>query len=136
MVLVRRIRATPVRTGAATWKFISTLVDGGAGQQRPYLDRAANVAAMLISEEHTAGSPILLTGCGPRVRIYTIHGGRAVDGHFANELPVHLNRTSDWTISLPGCGADLSLAIQGLRNIDHVVVYDCDTLRDAKMECP
>lgn len=124
-VICRRIRAAPVRTSTATWHAISQLLDGGTGKLQPCLKRATNVAAMLISEEHTHRDPIILTGCGPRVRVYTLHGDAAIDGHSANELPLALTCSSAWTISLPASGTDLKLALEGVTDVDHVSTYDC-----------
>lgn len=130
-VVSRRIRAIPVRTSTETWRVVSQLLDGGSGALQPNLNQAANVAAMLISEEYTHKNPIILTGCGPRVRVYTLHAESAILGHSANELPLALNHGADWIVSLPGCGTDLALALDGLTGVDHVSAYDCATRSSA-----
>lgn len=128
--LARRIRVVPVRTSTETWRVISQLLDGGTGALQPYLNQATNVATMLISEEYTHKNPIFLTGCGSRVRIYTLHAESAIHGHSANELPLALNHGSDWIVSLLGRNADFALA-DGLTGVDHLSVYDCATRSNA-----
>lgn len=123
-VVARRIRATPVRTTADTWTLISELITAVDGSMRRDLDRAGNIAAMLIAEEHTRANPILLTDCGPQVRIYTLHGMDAIDGANVNEQALQITPTDGWNLALPAAGADFDLAAAAVADIDHVTVYE------------
>lgn len=130
-VVARRIRATPVRTTADAWTLISELVAAADESMRSDLDSAGNTAAMLIGEEHTKANPIVLTGCGPQVRIYTLHGMDAIDGANVNEQALQIDSTGEWNLSLPAAGADLELAAAAVSAIDHVTVYEPTTQTEA-----
>ncbi len=123
----RRIAATPVRTTTETWSVIVNLLTADNDGLRLHLDRVGNVAAMLIGEEHTKADPVIVTGCGPQVRIYTLHGDAAVDGASINEQYLMIDATPDWQIALPAGGSDFPLAKTMAAGIDHVVVYDPST---------
>ncbi len=131
-VVARRIRSTPVRTTADTWTLITALVAAVDVSMRLDLDKAGNIAAMLIAEEHTRANPILLTGCGPQVRIYTLHGMDAIDGVNVNEQALQISPTDGWNLSLPAAGADFDLAAAAVADIDHVTVYETTTPTGAK----
>ena len=120
----RRVRAIPVRTSTQAWEKIVELLASADVTIRPHLEEAANVASMLITEEHTAIDPIILTGCGPQVRVYTLHGTKAIDGANENEQPLTLTATDAWRVSLPATGDDLELARASITDNVHVEVYD------------
>lgn len=121
--IARRIAAPPVRTSAETWAFVVDLIAAANNDMRSVLENAGNAASMLIAEEHTAADPIVLSGCGSQVRIYTLHGTTAIDGTNANESSLTITPTSDWRISLPATGVDFDIAAAALAAIDHVDVY-------------
>ena len=121
--IARRIAATPVRTSAETWAFVVDLIAAADDDMRRILEDAGNAASMLIGEEHTSADPIVLSGCGPQVRIYTLHGSTAIDGTNANEAALTITPTSDWELSLPATGPDYDLAAAAVAAIDHVDVY-------------
>jgi len=122
--VVRRVRSVPIRNASETWAFIIDLLAPPDDAMRTELEIAGNVAAMLISEEHSAEAPILLSGCGPQVRVYTIHGDGAVDGGSANEMALTLTPSESWALRLPATGPDLALAEAAFDNLDHVTIYD------------
>lgn len=123
-VIARRIRANPVRTTGDTWELISNLVCAHDESKRTHLDEVGNVAAMLIAEEHAQSNPIIVSGCGPQVRIYTLHGDAAIDGTEAKEDELLLTTSDNWEVSLPANGDDFEFAFCALSNSDHVNVYD------------
>ena len=123
-VIARRIRANPVRTSGETWQFISDLICAHDDSMRIQLNKAANVAAMLIGEEYTRFNPINVSGCGPHVRIYTLHGEAAIDDGDAKEDVLHLAATDDWKISLPAEGDDFDIASRALSDFNRITVYD------------
>lgn len=121
--IARRIAATPVRTASDTWQVITDLVSGAGGDIATGLSQVADVASMLIAEEHTAVSPIVLSGCGPQVRIYTVHGTDAIDSSQLNEQALMIIASDDWHLNLPASGPDHVLALASL-NVANIDVYD------------
>lgn len=107
----RRIPATPVHTGSDTWAIIRDLIAGDNDTARTEIEAATSVASMLIVEEHTRDDPIIVSGVGPQVRLYTLHGDDAIDADGEAVLPLaHDPIDGDWQLSLPASGADLELA--------------------------
>jgi hypothetical protein len=63
---------------------------------------ATNAAAILIADEVTATTPVVLIGAGPRVHLYTVHGQDATSGHNVNEAAIpNLVFSGDWMLYLP-----------------------------------
>ena len=122
--VARRIAATPIRTTTETWSVIVNLLAANDDDLRRHLDRVGNIAAMLIGEEHTKTDPVIVTGGGPQVRIYTLHGDAAIDDTNINEQYLTIDATPDWEIALPASGSDFTLAKAMVAGIDHVIVYD------------
>lgn len=125
-VIARRVRAIPVRSSRDTWACIVDIVARDDLDMREDLERAADVAAMLIAEEHTTSAPMILSGCEPQVRVYTVHGQAAIDDFNTNENPAPINPTDDWEMSLPASGVDLALAEAAVEAFAHIVVRDHD----------
>lgn len=123
-VIARRVCANPVRTTGDTWEFITKLICAADDSKRTPLDEVANLAAMLIGEEHARSNPIIVSGCGPHVRIYTLHGEAAVDGADAKEDTLLLTASEQWEVSLPASGDDYEFASVALSDISHISVYD------------
>ena len=121
--VARRVRSAPVRSATETWKLITELLTASDGTLQATLQEIGNVASMLIAEEHARVNPILLSGCGPQVRIYTLHGAAAIDGANLNEQPLTITVTDTWQLLLPATGVDLQLARSALPNTDHVDAY-------------
>jgi hypothetical protein len=122
--VARHIRATPVRTSTETWSLILDLVTEAEDDIRAELKEAGNAASMLIAEEHTKADPIILSGCGPQVRIYTLHGTVAIDGANANEQALTINPTDEWQLYLPASGTDYAVATAAVATSDHIDTYD------------
>jgi hypothetical protein len=107
-VVPRRVPAIPVRTSTQTWTRIVALLTAPEHAARDTLTAISNTAAMLISEEYTADSPIVvLPMAGPRVRIYTVHGTAAIDADDEDVPPLASWPMVEpgWRLSLP-CGID------------------------------
>lgn len=142
--IARRVRSTPVRTATETWALIVDLITAGDNTIRGPLAAVGDVAAMLISEEHSANDPIILSGCGPQIRIYTLHGHAAIDEASANEAPLTITAGDAWQLTFPatGAGADLDLATTALTNVAHVGMYDpsaadlADSARSTNINAP
>jgi hypothetical protein len=124
--IARRVRSTPVRTATETWAVIVDLLSSNDTVMRGDLHAVGDVAAMLICEEYPCDHPILLSGCGPQIRIYTLHGSAAIEGDLANESPLTITTGAAWRLSLPAHGADLRLAAPYLPDTGHVITYDPD----------
>ena len=123
-VIARRVRATPFRTAGDAWAFISDLIADSHPTARPYLKAAGNAGAMVISEEHTQHNPIRLSGCGPQVRFYTLHGFRAIDGESMSEQSLIITPSDAWELALPAAGPDFDLVSSALNGIPHLCTYD------------
>ena len=128
--IARRIAATPVRTASDTWQVITDLVSGAGGDIATGVSHAADVASMLIAEEHTASNPLVLSGCGPQVRIYTVHGTDAIEGSQINEQALMIIASDDWHLNLPASGPDYVLALASLSNVANIDVYDPNDTTD------
>lgn len=132
--VARRIKATPVRTASETWALMVELISAADDSIRTDLETAGNAAAMLIAEEHTQADPIILSGCGPQVRLYTLHASAAMDGAAANEQPLALNTPADdWKLALPATGVDFDIAQTAVEGNAHVCIYNPtqDSTREA-----
>lgn len=116
----RKFASVPARTGSDTWRAIADVFS--SNNERPHFDAALNAAAILIADEVTTTAPIVITGAGPRIHLYTIHGEDAVSGHNINESPVpNLVFSEDWTIYLPKHPDDSEL-IATLIDDPHIVI--------------
>jgi len=105
----RRVAAIPVRTSTGTWDAICNLLAQPGTTGRVELESIKSLAGVLIAEEYTSAAPIVVTGAGPRVRVYTVHGDDAVDAE-DEELPLTWWPCdgSNWEMSLPCAEADMA----------------------------
>lgn len=121
-VHARRIASVPRRGPIDTWRAICDLI-GAEGDARAELDGIAGIAAALIAEEYTRDDPITVSGTGPQVRIYTLHGDQAIEAETAEELPLsHAPTTGSWALSLPCADDDLVEAEAAVAAAPHVEV--------------
>lgn len=129
-VIARRIPSVPRRTPGATWNILCELFASAGSTARKELDCAQSIASMLIAEECLADSPAILTGLGPQVRFYTLHGNEAIEGE--DPPPLSLEPAEgDWRLCLPAKGDDLALAEEVLLRFEHITVYDVEEPRRA-----
>jgi hypothetical protein len=105
-VVARTFCSIPKRSALETWTAIVALLVPEAGSAaRLELDSVAGIASSLITRE-AMNSPIVVYGCGPRVRIYCVYNEDAITGDAANENKLAFDATDgDWHMSLP-CPAD------------------------------
>jgi hypothetical protein len=122
-VISRKVPSVPVRTSVETWTAIIDLLTATDHEARKTLQAVTNIAAMLISEEYTRDTPIVVVpAIGDRIRIYTMHGTNAIE---ADRDPIILATwplaAPGWTLSLP-CGIDdiddVAIALQDYPSID------------------
>lgn len=121
-VHARRIASVPIRTASETWRAICDLIAPHGSAARSDLDAATGLGSMLIAEEYSADDPIIVSGSGPQLRLYTLHSDEALETE-AEEDPLAFDPTAgDWKMSLPCGEVDLSAAQSAARKFDRVEV--------------
>lgn len=125
-VVARRLASVPCRTSVDTWRRVVDLVSADASPSRTELLSITSVASMLIAEEYTKTAPVTISGGGPLVRIYTLHGEDAIDHDLDDEAALAFDPTAgdSWLLSLPAAGADVAIARAAVATAAHVVVRD------------
>ena len=105
-VVARTFCSIPKRSALETWAAIVDLLAPRTGSDaRRELEAVAGIASSLITREAMT-APIVVYGCGPRVRIYCVYHEDAITGDAANENRLAFDATDgDWHMSLP-CPAD------------------------------
>jgi hypothetical protein len=87
------------------------------------LEAAAGVIAMLIADEAAKFRPIVVSGTGPQVRVYTVHGHDAVDGANVSEAALAQSPTAGtWTLTLPVPDDDLDWVTTKMSAWPHIAV--------------
>lgn len=122
-VVARRIASIPKRTSVDTWRVIADLLADPGGAAHNELLAVTNVVAMLIADENTRDTPIIVTAsAGPRVRIYTLHEDSALDEDEVQELPLSAYPTdeAEWELSVPCADSDLDFVRSALAAHPHV----------------
>jgi hypothetical protein len=125
-VVARRLASVPRRTSVETWLQVIELVTAEESDAREELLSVSSVASMLIAEEYTKTEPITISGGGPLVRIYILHGDEAIETDFADETDLAFDPTAgdSWLLSLPAQGTDVEVAQQAVASAAHVEVRD------------
>lgn len=107
-VYARRFAATPVRTASETWQSIVELISKEGSSARTEVTSVSGVGSCLIADETPADNPIVVSGNGPRLRIYCLYGEDAVVGDDKDESDLAWEPTEgDWRMRLPCSGEDL-----------------------------
>lgn len=121
-VHARRIASVPIRTASETWRAICDLIAPHDSVARSVLDAATGLGSMLIAEEYSADNPIIVSGSGPQLRLYTLHSDEALESD-AEEDPLAFDPTAgDWKMSLPCGEVDISEAQLAAREFDRIEV--------------
>ncbi len=132
--LARRYAAVPKRTSSETWRAITEHLP--TSTERAHFEAATNAAAVLIADSVTATTPIVLTGAGPRVHLYTVHGDDAISGHNVNEATVaNLSFSDDWTLYLPDHPDEPGL-IAGLVTTPHIKIGQPPSANETNAAAP
>lgn len=102
-VVARRFTASPARTSTETWDAITSLVEAHDSKAAKEFRGLRNLAASLINSEASAKEPIVISGAGPRVKIYCLFGDDAIDAEDSCEDALVQNpfSSSDWHVYLP-----------------------------------
>lgn len=115
-VISRTIRSIPYRSAADTWKFIIDLLAPSSGPARTELESIAGTVCSLIAEEQMGNYPIVVTGSGPRIKVYCLYNDDAIEGDKSAESPLASATTrGDWRSSLPSPEADLAWVQKALK---------------------
>lgn len=106
-VVARRVRSIPERSALETWAKITDLLASYAGSDsRHELESIAGIASSIITRDAMKNSALVVSGAGPRVRVFCLHDEDAITGDGANEQTLAFDATSgDWKMSIP-CPAD------------------------------
>lgn len=128
-VVARRIRATPHRTSVESWSFITDLLCRGSKTEEAVLESVVGIAASILADKVPKDAPIVVKGEGPRVRIYSIYDGDAIDGDDANEDKLTWKPLKgDWKIYLPCDVAELEWTSAALaKKTQRIIAYDSST---------
>jgi hypothetical protein len=125
-VVARRVASVPSRTSVQTWQRVVELVAADGSPARAELSSITSAASMLIAEEYAKVAPITISGGGPLVRVYTLHGDAAIEHDIADEPELAFDPTAgeDWTLSLPAEGDDVEIVRAAVNGARHVEVRD------------
>lgn len=107
--IARRIRATPERGASDAWKVIVDLIAPKDGAARRELLDIEGIASSIISTESPKDVAMVVSGKGPRVRMYCLYNDDAISGDDANESALAGCPTDgDWVMSLPADADDVA----------------------------
>jgi hypothetical protein len=114
-LVARTFCSIPKRSALETWAAIVDLLAPRTGcDARRELESVGGIASSLITRE-AMNSPIVVYGCGPRVRIYCVYNEDAITGDAANENKLAFDATDgDWHMSLPCPEDDLDWVVGAL----------------------
>jgi hypothetical protein len=120
--LARRFYSVPARTSSETWLAIVDLIAHTAAA-RDELIAAVGLMSLLIADESTRYRPLVVSGSGPQVRIYTLHGEDAIDKDEANEAPLAVDPTAGpWSLEVPVSDGDSKWVTAQLKKYLHIFV--------------
>jgi len=113
--VARTLNSVPIRTASVTWRAFVDLIAPANGDPRNELLSVEGVACSLVTDQ-AMKVPIVVTGKGPRVRVYCAYDDDALEGDSANEQPLATIPTEgDWAVSLPCDKADLDWVSKALK---------------------
>lgn len=127
-VVARRFSARPERTSIETWSAITELICKTNKEAKTDFQKIGGVAAALIAEETFRNDPLVMTGSGPRLRIYCLYDEDALTGDDRNEDPLNWNPTEgDWKVFLPCSSEDFNWVTNSLKAKNaKFVAYDVE----------
>lgn len=124
-VHARRVASVPRRSSVETWRRVCELVSAPGSAARSQLEQVTGVAAMVIADECTREAPIVFSGGGPQVRVYTLHGDDAIAADLDDETCLAFDPTAgNWSASLPCAGEDVAELSAMLESSARVTVRD------------
>jgi hypothetical protein len=91
-----------------TWEAIVDIVAPQESPGRAELTALNGIAASLIAAEAWRGSPLIVSGVGPQLRVYCLHGEEAIVGDDTSEGSLAWSPTDgDWAVEMPCPPEDL-----------------------------
>jgi hypothetical protein len=115
-IVARRFAATPQRTGVETWTAIAKLLSSESSEARKDLEAVAGIMASIIVGETPAQHPFIVTGNGPRLRVYCVYGQDAITGEDCNEDSLSwIPADGDWKMLVPCEPEEVDWLTQALR---------------------
>lgn len=134
-VVARRIASVPRRTSVQTWQRVIELVTSPGSKASAELASITALAAMLIADEYAKEAAITVSGGGPLVRLYTLHGDDAIEYDEAEEAELAFDptETDTWRLSLPAAGADVAIARAAVAACSHIDVRDLEAAADSSV---
>jgi hypothetical protein len=111
-----------------TWRLITALISTHRSGAREELERVAGIAASLIADEAPTEAPIVVAGCGPRLRIYCLYGEDAIVDDNSDEAELAWNPTDgNWKMWLPSSSEDIDWVKATLaKHAERILAYDLD----------
>lgn len=90
------------------WKMIVDLISKADLVSREELESIGGIAASVIADETPKDAPIVVAGCGPRLRIYCLYGEEAIIADGSSEEELSWEPTAgDWRMYLPTSGEEI-----------------------------
>ena len=130
-VVARLFLSIPARTASETWEAIVKLLapDTNSDGHKELL-KVNGTASMLIADEAPKNAAIILSGSGPRVRIYCLYGDDAITGNGVSESPLSFCAAEGgWTLSIPCPTEDLAWVQEDLtKRTSRIVARDLHDL--------
>jgi len=138
-VIVRRVAAIPVRLATVSWQTIVDLVATDNTAAKTELLSIEGIAASLITAEALRDSPAIITGEGPRIRIYCVYGEKVIESAGVDEKRLANSPVNGdtWAVSLPCPTDDLAWVQAALkRSSTRITARDAalTTLPDAERD--
>lgn len=133
-VLSRKIAATPKRSVDEAWQVIVNMISEPSSEARKILESITGASSAIMVDEIPADTPIVITGKGPRIRIYCVFGEDALlDDNCNEESLVQIPTVGDWHIYLPCAKDDLVWVTEALKPASKfVTAYDKDKEPDVE----
>jgi len=124
-VVSRKIRATPFRTAAETWRFIKALICQKNAKAETEFDKISGLAASFIADEMLKEEALVVVGKGSRLRVYCLYDEDAIVDDDANEDSLSWEiAQGSWKAHLPCTKDNRSWAEKALKGNEHFSLYD------------
>lgn len=123
----RRVASIPMRTPSETWNAICDLLVPGDSVALPELELMVGLASMLIADEYSRDDPIIVSGAGPQLRIYTLHGNDALEDEVTEDSFAFDPTEGEWEVSFPCGEGDLEEAREIAKAFARVAVRPLGT---------
>jgi len=126
MVINRYVKASPERTSSETWTAIKAMLVGSNLNAKTEFEKVTGVISAHIGEEKLKNHPLILTGGGPRVRVFCHYGDDAIEID-SNETSINeYDFNTDWKILVPIESGDEWVRDELATRSSRFQVYDAD----------